>query len=212
MFRTPFSTLDDERAAHGHTHRHDSVTAQRATMTPANAVVGLSVAALAAGTAAVVRVTGALHVVSAAIADTSSSIWPTSIAGWAALFLAAVACIATFVGWGKLLARFDEIGKTLNGLTSNVAAVKLTADRIEDDLTLVQHTIWGPRGDDGMSEEVRGMIQRVDAIEARNNVRDALYELERGAREHGDERRNSHRRIEDQILLGEREGHTGEKR
>lgn len=170
-------------------------------MSAAHIITGFSVAAVAA---VGVRVTGALRVVSDALGP-DSSIWPTSIAGWAALFLAALACIGVFVGWGKMLARFDDIGKQLNGLTSSVSAVRLTIDRMQDEHVVVQHTLWGPRGDDGIALQVRDLDTRVDEIEERNNVRDALEERERGAAAHGDERRSRHRRREDRVVLGEEE-------
>lgn len=174
-----------------------------------SAVHPLIISAAALSMAIGVRVGAAtnhlLREASATLALDTPSIWPTSIAGWAALFLAAVSCIAIFVGWGKMLGRFDDIRTKLNDLSSRVSAIQLSTDRIQEELTVVEHTLWGARGDNGMSLDVREMVRRVDAIESRNNIRDALYERERGAAQNGDERRSRHRRGEDRILLGEEE-------
>jgi hypothetical protein len=175
-------------------------------MTTIGSFAAMFISAAALSMAIGVRVGAATsRLLRQAVAMPDPAIWPTSIAGWAALFLAIVACVAVFVGWGKMLGKADAVFKQLNELTSKVAAVSLSNERMQDELTIVEHTLWGPKGDNGISCDVREMVERVDAIERRNTVRDALDERERGAAEHGDERRNRHRRREDRVVLGEEE-------
>lgn len=177
-------------------------------MTAAHVIVGFSIATVATVAAIGVRVTGALHVAHLAIdaaIGPDPVVWPTSIAGWVALAAALIGCAAVFVGWGRMLAKFDDVIKGLNEVKSKVNAVSLTVERMQDEHVVVQHTLWGPRGDDGIALQVRELDSRVDEIEERNNVRDALEERERGAAAHGDERRSRHRRREDRVVLGEEE-------
>jgi len=175
-------------------------------VTPVAAVGTVLVSAAALSMAAGVRMGAATsRLIRQAVAVPDPSIWPTSIAGWCALFLAIIACVAVFVGWGKMLAKADAVFAKLNDLSSKVSAVSLTVDRIQDEHTVVQHTLWGPRGNGGMAADVSDMSDRVEAIERRNTARDALDERERGAAQHGDERRILHRRREDRVALGEQE-------
>jgi hypothetical protein len=128
--------------------------------------------------------------------NASDGVLPVTAAGWFSVALSVVTVAAILIGWGKTLARFSEHQQRLDSL-----AAKL--EDIEGEHIVVMHTLFGPRNDNGISHTVKSLITRVEAIEGRNRINDALAERMRGAASAGTETRRVHRRKEDRIAFDE---------
>lgn len=131
--------------------------------------------------------------------------WPTTVAGWVALITGIGSFLGLVLALGVVLQQMREGVRQLMDLRSMVGAVKLTVDRLEDDFVVVKHTLWGPRGDDGIAMDMKLFKTRIAEIEDRNRVKDAIESRGRNNDYRGEERRAHLRREEDRIIRGEGE-------
>lgn len=154
---------------------------------------------------------------------TVESFWPQTVGGWIGLATGMLSLVGVGVGWGKGVSRFDQFGQDLIDIKKKVEPLdpnlRDRVDEIEEGLrdwikrqTIVEHTLWGPRGTNGMVLLLQNMgtslnliNDRLKGIEARNKLIDALEERSRSAEERGEEDRHFTRRKEDRILRGEEE-------
>jgi hypothetical protein len=127
-----------------------------------------------------------------------SQVWPVSIAGWVALIIAIFSLVVIIFGWGKFFGKIQDIVKLVAEL------VKLV-DAISERVVITEHTLWGPKGDNGLASEFRQIKKRVDLIQERNTRVDAVRARAEGAEEVGHESRLHTRRYEDKIIRGENE-------
>ena len=141
--------------------------------------------------------------------------WPQTAAGWLTLALSILTFAGILIGWGKTVQQFNDVRKQLSDakrqlnrldpdLSQVVTGQGLSINRMDEELTKVRFTLWGPERNNGMYTKVNTLLERVTAIEARNKIIDAIAaERERGAFEAGRENRTHNRRREDKLAHGE---------
>lgn len=138
------------------------------------------------------------------------SVWPVTVAGWVTLVGVLLSIASILIGGGKILQKITNIQEDQAEMKDTqkecMTAAKTTEDSVDvlgDRFTVVEHTLWGPKGDNGLSLAMRELARAVRAIEDRNRTIDAQEERLRGAQAQGHENRLQRRRREDRILSGE---------
>jgi predicted nucleic acid-binding Zn-ribbon protein len=156
---------------------------------------------------------------------TQEQIWPGTVSGWVALFASIIGLATILVGGGRMLQKISDQTEKVKKINDQVekldpelaAAVKEMdreyrriashiesgIDELKDRYTVVEHTLWGAKGDNGMALAVRELVKEVARINERNRIVDALEARRQGAVESGHEERERRRRREDRILSGE---------
>lgn len=122
-----------------------------------------------------------------------SQVWPVSVAGWVALAAAMISLVAIIFGWGRFFGKLKDI-------IDLVAKISVQVEAIADKTMVIEHTLWGPKGDNGLSSEFKTIRQAVWDIQDRNTKIDAIRAREAGAKEVGHEGRVFNRRREDRII------------
>jgi hypothetical protein len=82
-----------------------------------------------------------------------TEIWPVSVAGWIAFILAILAFCTVLVGWGKMLAKFEEHEKRLNKSDTDL-------EEYEQKLTAIDFAFWGPTRNNGLYSKVRELTNQ----------------------------------------------------
>lgn len=153
----------------------------------------------------------------------TDSVLPVTVSGWFSLIISFLTIATVFIGIGRIRQKFEDHGDKLKDLEEKYDALDPDlADTVEeiqkeveehhDSLVTVKHTLWGVRGDNGMSKEVKDLGKSVASILDRNTRMDAITEERmRGAQMSGDERRSQHRRAEDRVAFHEQDPNLKEK-
>lgn len=137
------------------------------------------------------------------VVDTSAGVWPITVAGWVALFASLAGLAAIITGGGRLLQRIADQTERQEVSTKKLEQIEGRIAELLDRFIIVEHTLWGPKGDNGISSQMRILIKTVNAILDRNRVIDAMEVRRRGAETAGHDDRIERRRREDRILSGE---------
>lgn len=141
-------------------------------------------------------------------------IWPVTVAGWVTLISVPITVGVVIFGWGRFFGKLENI-------LTEIAEIKLKVDKLDpelgskvdgiaediellsNDANLMKITLWGVRGDNGITSDLKEIRRRLDSVQDRNTKLDAIREREEGARLAGEEQRIRDRRREDKVLRGE---------
>lgn len=134
------------------------------------------------------------------------------------LVLSIITLAGILIGWGKSVQRFnsleadhkdleEKVSKLNPDLSSRVGAQQLRIDGLDETITGIEFTLWGPQKNNGMYSKVNEMYRTIIAVQERNRVIDALAEeRQRGANMAGLEERERNRRREDKLIRGSENG------
>jgi len=115
---------------------------------------------------------------------------PNTASGWVSLVVSTIGLGAIIFGWGRWTAKMEAVEKTVADFKTSVhndfEVLNRALKDYQDDcriqagrLTVAEHVLWGPKGDNGLSHDIKDLLIEVRQIRLRNDRIDAVEERRR---------------------------------